>query len=162
MDSVSLQDLAAPEGVCFGCGCVNSQGLHVKSYWHEDGIHVMAEHLPDEKYCGWPGLVYGGLLAMLIDCHSNWTAMAYHYRQDGLELDSQPRIDCVTGHLGITYLKPTPMGAPLILKAWVEGEVARKSRVICEVWAGDRITAVGDSVFVRVDVAKLAEQAHQS
>jgi len=25
---------------------------------------------------------------MLVDCHSNWTAMAYHYRAEGREPDS--------------------------------------------------------------------------
>ena len=39
---------------------------------------MVAEHLPDERYAGWPGLVYGGLIAMLVDCHSNWTAIAHH------------------------------------------------------------------------------------
>ncbi|MGO1272768.1 MAG: PaaI family thioesterase, partial [Pseudomonas helleri] len=71
--SPSLQDTAAPEGVCYGCGSNNPHGLHIKSYWHEDGVHVVAEHLPDARYCGWPDLVYGGLIAMLVDCHSNWT-----------------------------------------------------------------------------------------
>lgn len=156
----SLQDSAAPEGVCFGCGTSNVHGLHVKSFWHEDGVHVIAEHLPDAKYCGWPDLVYGGLIAMLVDCHSNWTAMAFHYRVQQREVDSLPRINCVTGNLGIKFIKPTPMGVPLTLRARVEGEVGRKSRVICEVYAGDVLTAVGDSIFVRVDTAELASQAH--
>ncbi|AUB75430.1 thioesterase [Pseudomonas sp. Lz4W] len=156
----SLQDSAAPEGVCFGCGTSNVHGLHVKSFWHEDGVHVIAEHLPDAKYCGWPDLVYGGLIAMLVDCHSNWTAMAFHYRAQQREVDSLPRINCVTGNLGIKFVKPTPMGVPLTLRARVEGEVGRKSRVICEVYAGDVLTAVGDSIFVRVDTAELASQAH--
>ena len=156
----SLQDSAAPEGVCFGCGTSNVHGLHVKSFWHEDGVHVIAEHLPDAKYCGWPDLVYGGLIAMLVDCHSNWTAMAFHYRAQQREVDSLPRINCVTGNLGIKLVKPTPMGVPLTLRARVEGEVGRKSRVICEVYAGDVLTAVGDSIFVRVDTAELASQAH--
>jgi len=78
MDPPSLQEIAAPEGVCFGCGCDNPHGLHIKSYWHDDGIHVMARHIPEAQYTGWPGLVYGGLIAMLVDCHSNWTAMAHH------------------------------------------------------------------------------------
>ena len=156
----SLQDSAAPEGVCFGCGTSNVHGLHVKSFWHEDGVHVIAEHLPDAKYCGWPDLVYGGLIAMLVDCHSNWTAMAFHYRAQQREVDSLPRINCVTGNLGIKFIKLTPMGVPLTLRARVEGEVGRKSRVICEVYAGDVLTAVGDSIFVRVDTAELASQAH--
>jgi len=160
MNGVSLQETVAPEGVCYGCGGSNPHGLHIKSRWHEDGIHVIAEHLPEAKYCGWPELVYGGLIAMLVDCHSNWTAMAYHYRAEGREPGSLPRIDCVTGKLSLTYLKPTPMGVELVLKAWVEGEVGRKSRVICEVWAGDVLTVTADSVFVRVDTERLKQQAH--
>ncbi len=155
----SLQDTAAPDGVCYGCGSSNPHGLHIKSFWHEDGVHVIAEYLPDAKYCGWPDLVYGGLIAMLVDCHSNWTAMAFHYRAEQREVDSLPRINCVTGNLGIKFIKPTPMGVPLTLRAKVEGEVGRKSRVICEVFAGDVLTAVGDSVFVRADTGQLASRA---
>ena len=86
--------------------------------------------------------------------------MAYHYRAEQREPGSLPRIDCVTGNLGIKFIKPTPMSVPLTLRAWVEGDVGRKSRVICEVYAGDVLTAVGDSVFVRVDAGKLADAAH--
>jgi len=156
----SLQDTAAPDGVCYGCGGDNPHGLQIKSFWAEDGVHVIAEHRPEAKYCGWPDLVYGGLIAMLVDCHSNWTAMAYHYREERRDAASLPRINCVTGNLGIKFIKPTPMGVLLTLKAKVEGEVGRKTRVICEVYAGDVLTAVGDSVFVRVDTGQLAAVAH--
>ncbi|MDE3739764.1 PaaI family thioesterase [Metapseudomonas resinovorans] len=160
MHDISLQDAAAPDGVCYGCGGRNHHGLHIKSHWHEDGVHVVAEHVPDAKYCGWPDLVYGGLIAMLVDCHSNWTAMAYHYRAEGREPGSLPRIECVTGNLGIKFIKPTPMGVPLLLRARLEGELGRKTRVICEVYAGELLTAVGDSMFVRVDTGQLAASAH--
>ncbi|MCY1280938.1 hypothetical protein D9M68_383000 [compost metagenome] len=160
MEIASLQDIVAPEGVCYGCGSGNPHGLHIKSYWHEDGIHVMAEHLPEAKYTGWPELVYGGLIAMLVDCHSNWTAMACHYRAEGREPGSQPRIECVTGSLGVKYIKPTPMGVPLTLRARADGEVGRKTRIICEVYAGETLTAIGDSIFVRVDAGQLADNAH--
>lgn len=85
--------------------------------------------------------------------------MAYHYRMENRDAASLPRINCVTGNLGIKFIKPTPMGVPLTLRAKVEGEVGRKSRVICEVYAGDVLTAIGDSVFVRVDAAQLADSA---
>ncbi|AZF05289.1 PaaI family thioesterase [Pseudomonas sp. R5-89-07] len=160
MHSASLQEITAPEGICYGCGASNPDGLHIHSRWHDDGVHVVAEHLPQSKYSGWPDLVYGGLIAMLVDCHSNWTAMAYHYRAAQREPGSLPRIDCVTGNLGIKFIKPTPMGVTLTLRARVEGEVARKTRVICEVYAGEVLTAVGDSVFVRVDTGQLAAAAH--
>ncbi len=156
----ALQDLASPDGICFGCGTVHPTGLQLKSYWSDDGTHVVAWHTPAPEYTGWPELVYGGLLAMLVDCHSNWTAMAWHYRAEGREPGTLPRIDCVTGKLNLTYLKPTPMGVELTLKARVEGDVGRKSRVICEVWAGEVMTVVADSVFVRVDTEELTDKAH--
>ncbi|GIK28862.1 MAG: PaaI family thioesterase [Anaerolineae bacterium] len=157
---IALQDLAAPDGVCFGCGSANKDGLRIKSFWDPEGVYVVMTHTPEPKYSGWPTLVYGGLIAMLIDCHSNWTAMAHHYRAEGREAGSQPRIDCVTGTLTIKYIKPTPLGVPLNLRARVEGEVGRKTRVLCEVYAGEVLTAVGDSVFVRVDIGHLAQTAH--
>lgn len=155
----ALQDLGAPDGICFGCGSKNKNGLKIKSYWDEDNIHVTTTHLPGDHYTGWPTLVYGGLISCLIDCHSNWTVMAYHYRAENREVGSLPRIDCVTGTLTVKYIKPTPMGVLLTLKARVEGKVERKTRVLCEVYAGDTLTALGDSIFVRGDLGHLASTA---
>ncbi|MNO92853.1 hypothetical protein D3C76_844380 [compost metagenome] len=58
------------------------------------------------------------------------------------------------------YIKPTPMGVPLTLRARADGEVGRKTRIICEVYAGETLTAIGDSIFVRVDAGQLADNAH--
>ncbi|MFA5678557.1 MAG: PaaI family thioesterase [Pseudomonas sp.] len=160
MTNIALQDLIAPHGVCFGCGGSNPNGLHIKSFWDEDQVHVVARHFPEDKYCGWPNLVYGGLIAMLVDCHSNWTAMAYHMRAEKVPHDGPRTVNCVTGMLGIKYIKPSPMGVELILRARVDGPLERKSRIICEVYAGDVLTAIGDSTFVRVDAGQLADEAH--
>jgi hypothetical protein len=160
IDNYALQDLAAPDGVCFGCGSKNANGLRIKSFWDTDNIHVVMTHIPDTCYVGWPSLVYGGLISCLIDCHSNWTVMANHYRAEGREAGTQPRIDCVTESLSVKYIKPTPMGVPLTLKARVEGEVGRKTRVLCEMYAGDILTALGDSIFFRVDIGHLAKTAY--
>ncbi len=156
----AIQDIVDKGGVCFGCGPSNPHGIQIKSYWADDNIHVVATVTPRDCFTGWPGLVYGGFLAMLTDCHSNWTVMAYHYRAENREPGTLPKVDCVTGNLNIKYLKPTPMGVPLQLSARVEGEVGRKTRVICEIRANDELTVVGDSIFVRVDTGNLAKQAH--
>ena len=160
MTVIALQDQVAPHGVCFGCGGDNPNGLQIKSYWDKDQVHVVCRHLPEPKYSGWPDLVYGGLIAMLVDCHSNWTAMAYHMRAENTDTDAARTINCVTGELGIKYIKPTPMGVELTLRARVDGPLGRKSRIICEIYAGEVLTAIGDSVFVRVDAGQLAQQAH--
>jgi acyl-coenzyme A thioesterase PaaI-like protein len=158
--ALSLQERAAPDGICFCCGPAHPSGLHLRSHWDETGEIVVARHTPRPEFTGFPGLVYGGLLAMLVDCHSGWTAMGWHYRAEGRDPDTAPAIHCVTGNLNIDYLKPTPMGVELTLKAWVEGPLSRKARVRCEVWADGVMTARSDNVFVRADTARLKAQAH--
>jgi hypothetical protein len=155
----ALQDLGAPDGVCFGCGSMNKNGLRIKSYWDTDEVHVIMTHIPDECYVGWPSLVYGGLISCLVDCHSNWTVMANHYRAEGRKIGTLPRIDCVTSALSVKYIKPTPMGVPLTLKAHIEGNLGRKTRVVCEVYADKILTAIGDSIFAKVDIGHLAKTA---
>lgn len=160
-ENQAVQDLAAPDGVCFGCGSKNENGLRIKSYWDADNIHIVMTHLPDTRYVGWPSLVYGGLISCLVDCHSNWTAMANHYRAEGREPGTKPGIDCVTASLGVKYIRPTPMGVSLTLKARIEGELGRKTRVLCDVYAGDVLTAKGDSILARVDIGHLAKTAQK-
>jgi len=157
---LSLQERAAPDFICYCCGPAHPTGLRIRSFWAPDGVHVVTRHTPRAEFTGFPGLVYGGLLAMLVDCHSGWTAMAHHYRQEGREPDSKPRIDCVTGHMDIDYRKATPLGVELTIKARIEGPVARKSRVLCEIWAGDVLTVTGDSIFVRLDTQAWSARAH--
>lgn len=157
LQMTALQDLAHLDGVCYGCGRNHPTGLRIKSRWHEDGVHVIARHLPRDEFAGWSGLVYGGLLAMLVDCHSNWTAMAYHIRNEQLELEASPPVHCVTAHLGLDYLMPTPMGTELLLRARVEGELGRKTRVLCEVLADGKTTVKADSIFVRVNMERFGQ-----
>lgn len=158
----SLQDQVSPDGVCFGCGSKNHKGLQIKSHWDAEEKYVLAKAMPRDEFTGWPGLVYGGFIAMLIDCHSNWTVMANHYKAEGRLPGSSPKVDCVTANLNINYKNPTPMGVELTLRAWVEGVVGRKTRVVCEIWAGDILTVVADSLFVRVDTEALKIKAHGS
>jgi hypothetical protein len=138
--------------MCYGCGSANPDGLHIKSCWSEDGQFVVCQFDPAPKFSsGFKNATYGGLIASLIDCHSNWTAMAFGYKAEGREPGTLPMIASVTGSLGVKYLKPTPMDQTIHLKAWVEGEVGRKTRVLCELGTADQVTALGDSVFVRID-----------
>ncbi|MCC8194958.1 MAG: PaaI family thioesterase [Deltaproteobacteria bacterium] len=156
----SFQELSDPHGICFGCGTANPEGLHIRSHPDADGVHVIATMQPDAKYSGWSGLVYGGYLAMLSDCHSNWTAIYAHYQAEGRPLDSEPRIVCVTGSLSLAYHKPTPLGVPLRLRARVDGAVGHKTDVVCEISANGIVTVTSRAVLVRVDIDKLAERAH--
>ncbi len=143
---------AHPEGTCYGCGPSNAEGLHIESYWSDDGESVIATARLGPKYnSGFPTVMYGGAVACLIDCHSIWTATAYAYRAEGRPLESLPRILYVTGQILVNYIKPTPLEEPVHLKAWAEGEVGRKTRIICELGPSGDVTATGEVMAILVD-----------
>lgn len=69
----ALQDLYPDDFAhCYGCGRLNSHGLHVRSEWR-DG-EAVARFTPASYHIAMPGFVYGGLIASLIDCHAMATA----------------------------------------------------------------------------------------
>lgn len=140
---------------CYGCGPANPDGLQIKSYWSDDGQFVVATFQPQPKFnAGFENVMYGGLIASLIDCHSIWTAIAFSYRAENRPHGSLPAISFVTGSLCIKYLKPTPLDQSIHLKAWVEGEVRRKTRVLCELGSEDQVSATGDVMAVRFNQDK--------
>ncbi len=73
--SQSLQELHAPLSRCFGCGPANDQGLRIRSI--VEGDKVIAEWMPKAHHEAFPGVLNGGIVGALLDCHSNWTA-AHH------------------------------------------------------------------------------------
>ena len=146
----ALQDVW-PEATCYGCGPGNPQGLHIKSYWAPDGETVLCRFRPDVYYnAGFPNVLYGGLIASLIDCHAIWTAIASAYRDAGRPHGSLPAISYVTGALTVRYLAPTPLDQELILRARVTEVQGRKAQVTCTLGTGAQITAEGSVLAVRI------------
>lgn len=133
---------------CYGCGRLNAQGLHVRSIW--DGDETVARFTPRPEHMAMPGFVYGGLLASLVDCHAMGTAAAAAERADGREIGEAPAPRFVTGSLHVDYLKPTPLGHELELRAHVTLATARKSVVMVTVAVRGTITARGEVVAVRI------------
>jgi acyl-coenzyme A thioesterase PaaI-like protein len=133
---------------CYGCGHLNEQGHQIKSYW--DGEESVCHFLPKHCHIAIPGYVYGGLLASLIDCHGTGTAAAAAYRAEGRAMNSEPPMRFLTASLQVHYLKPTPLGIPLEVRAKVREMKGRK--VVIEEWivAGDEVTVRGELVAVQV------------
>src|SRR5688572_27719003 len=67
-----LQEKYAPQNACFGCGPANAKGLHVRSF--PKGEIVVAEWKAEPHHEAFPGVLNGGIIGALLDCHSNWTA----------------------------------------------------------------------------------------
>lgn len=147
-DRLAIQD-RYPEDVahCFGCGRLNGQGHQIKSF--VEGEEVVARFRPSGEQVSLPGFVYGGLIASLVDCHSMATAAAAFERERGADPDGAvPRF--VTAALTVEYLRPTPAGVELELRARAVEVGERKVVVEAVVTAGGEPTARGRTVAVRM------------
>lgn len=133
---------------CYGCGPDNEHGLQIKSYWDED--ESVAVFHPKEYHTAFPGYVYGGLIASLIDCHSTGTAAAASYRREGREPGTAPAFRFVTAALHVDYLLPTPLGPPLELRSRVTEIKERKVVVETDFMVEGKITAKGKVVAVLI------------
>src|SRR5260370_7051542 len=113
MAEQSLQEKYAPENSCWGCGPSNREGLRIRSF-AKNG-EVVAEWQPQPKYEAFPGVLNGGIIGTLLDCHCNWTA-AYHLMKH-TGADHPPCT--VTAEYAIKLLRPTPTNGPISLSAHV-------------------------------------------
>src|SRR4051795_4881855 len=110
----ALQDLYAPHNACFGCGPANSKGLRIKSVVQEGG-EVVAVWQPEPHHQAFEGVLNGGIIGALLDCHSNWTAAYHLMKQRGV--DRPPTT--VTLDYAVRFRKPTPSAGPVHLSARV-------------------------------------------
>jgi len=148
-DGRALQDRLPVH--CFGCGTLNANGLHIKSRW--EGEVFVCVWQPAPQHIGFPGVVYGGTIASVVDCHAVWAALSMHCRSEGHDLSSgSPPFGVVTGSLLVNYLKPASVALPLELRATIVAHGERKSVVACTVRQGSVTCATAEVVTVRVKV----------
>jgi acyl-coenzyme A thioesterase PaaI-like protein len=134
---------------CYGCGKLNENGMHIKSKW--DGDEGVCRFTPDKsKTGGFPDYLYGGMIASLIDCHCAGTAAAAKLKNDGYELGEKPLPRFVTASIKVDYIKPTPVGVELEIRASVQEIKGRKVILTAAVIASGNITAVGEAVMVMI------------
>ncbi|MBX6353245.1 MAG: PaaI family thioesterase [Thermoflavifilum sp.] len=143
-----IQDYYADDFAwCFGCGRLNDSGHHFRTRW--DGEETVTEYTPQPEHIAIPGFVYGGLLACLIDCHSTGSAALALYRREGhAPGDEAPVPRCVTASLHVEYVKPTPLGVPLVVRGRIADMGKRKVVVTSEVFAQGEVCVRSEVVAV--------------
>jgi acyl-coenzyme A thioesterase PaaI-like protein len=142
-----LQRRYSPDSRCFGCGPTNELGLRIES--HEvAGVpgELRAEWLPSRHHAAFDGILNGGIIGTLLDCHANWAAAMHLMRQRGL--DGPP--GCVTADYSIRLRRPTPVDRPLQLRAWPVETTGDRVVVDAEVAVDGIITATCRGTFVAV------------
>jgi acyl-coenzyme A thioesterase PaaI-like protein len=144
MNEQSLQERYSPQGACFGCGPVNEKGLRIRSFVR--GEEVVCEWQPESYHEAYPGMLNGGIIGTLMDCHCNWTA-AWHLMQR----NQQTGAPCtVTADYAIKLKRPTPTDRPVKLIARVIESTEDRAVVEAELIAHDKVCATCRGTFVAV------------
>lgn len=140
----SLQEKYAPQTTCFGCGPKNEKGLRIRS--RVEGDEVVAEWMPEPHHAAFRGVLNGGIIGSLLDCHCNWTGAWGLMKAGGL-----PEPPCtVTAEYAIRLLRPTPMDRPLKLRAHVVEVSGSRATVEGALECDGKVCASCRGVFVAV------------
>ena len=112
--SGSIQETLYPTLTCFGCGHANPDGFHLRSY--RDGDLTVATFTPRPEHDNGFGFVNGGIISTVLDCH---TAAVVLWESDrrGWEADPGAPVPFITAGFDVRFLRPTPLGPPLSLRA---------------------------------------------
>lgn len=144
MSEQSLQERYAPKNECFGCGPANPKGLRIRSF--VEGDEVVARWRAEPHHLAFEGMLNGGIIGSLLDCHSNWTA-AYHLMKQA----GAPEPPCtVTSEYAVKLRRPTPLAAELTLRAHVVESQADRAVVEATLEAEGKVCATCRGTFVAV------------
>jgi acyl-coenzyme A thioesterase PaaI-like protein len=151
-----LQLRYAPRSRCFGCGPANAEGLRIESHEATDLAdsadpaaepgELRAEWQPLPHHAAFEGVLNGGIIGTLLDCHANWTAAMRLMHDRGLP--GPP--GCVTADYAVRLRRPTPVDKPVQLRAWPVSAEGDRVVVDAELSSGGIITATCRGTFVAV------------
>lgn len=140
----SLQETYAPNNRCFGCGPANDKGLRIRSF--EEGDELVCDWTPEPHHVAFEGIVNGGIIGALLDCHSNWTAARHLMKKrDAAELPATVTLD-----FHVTLKRPTPMDATLHLRSKVVESGDDRAVIDATLEANGKVTATCRGTFVAV------------
>jgi len=142
--SQSLQEKFAPLSICYGCGPANLKGLRIRSI--DEGDEVVCEWTPEMHHHAFPGVLNGGIIGTLLDCHLNWTS-AWHL----MKKNNSMQLPCtVTAEYTIKMRKPTPMNTTLFLRAKLVEASEDRATIEGSLSANGIVTATARGIFVAV------------
>lgn len=144
MTEIGIQRLYAPTSICFGCGPANEDGLRIDSHRIENGLSL--KFTPEDHHQAFPGMINGGIIGTLLDCHGNWTAAVALMDAKG----SQEPPCTVTASYTVKLRRPTPLGVELNITSQVIDLQDDRVEVRLELEADGKVCATGTGLFVAV------------
>lgn len=128
---------------CFGCGPHNPHGLRLK--FEREGDVVRSRFTLGPGYDGPPGILHGGLQALIADEVAGWTLVG------------------VKGRIGLTtsmrvrYIQSLRLGQEIVAEGRITSEGDSVATVSVVLSQGDRKGCMVRASFALADVAKMTE-----
>ena len=151
--SIAIQDTYGERFQhCWGCGPKNDKGLHLKTYPSLDGDYCVSNYTPDNQYTGGvPANIFGGLIAVLFDCHGTASAAWFAHHAKGLELTKETVIGrFITARIEVDFKKPLPINEEITVISKAEEIGERKVIVTMEMVAAGEVRAIARMIAVAV------------
>jgi acyl-coenzyme A thioesterase PaaI-like protein len=124
-------------------GAANPMGLGAV-LWRDGDVACIQVTL-GKAFEGAPGRAHGGVVAALLD------------EVMGL-MNVIHGVMALTAQLDITYLAATPVGEPILARAWLARQDNRKQFVEATLHAGDLLIARATALFITIDRTVFFEQ----
>jgi uncharacterized protein (TIGR00369 family) len=132
-------DETPPPNVCFGCGAANTAGMHLVFERDDVARRVRGRFRLSARYQGAPGMIHGGIIAVLLD-EALGKACRFH------------DVRAVTAELAVEYLRPVKVDEEISVEAFVHERKERNLFVEGEIRdVAGRVLARGRGRFVIVD-----------
>ncbi|MBT3217432.1 MAG: PaaI family thioesterase [Candidatus Marinimicrobia bacterium] len=144
MKNKCLQETYAEKSICFGCGPANKKGLRIQSF--VEGDLVVAKWSAEKHHEAFPGVLNGGIIGTLLDCHCNWAGAYYLMQSTGEKVAPST----VTAEYSVKLLRPTPSRSSLFLSAKLIELDGKKAVIEGELKADGKICAICTGIFVSV------------
>jgi len=132
-----------PKNHCFACGKDNPDGMRLRFYLDPDGRTFVCRFRLGRRYQGPPGHAHGGIIATILD-----EAMG--------KVNRLRSVVALTRQLRVEYLKPVPLGRPLLVESREKNVRGRRHTNVAEIRdQRGQVLARSHAVFIALDRKRL-------
>ncbi len=128
---------------CFGCGKDNPDGMRLKFTLDQAARRCTARRRLPRRFQGPPGHAHGGIIATILD-----EAMG--------KVNKLRSVIALTSRMQVEYLKPVPLGKPLVVESWEMRVRGRRhiNAAVLRNYRGD-VLARARATFLAIDPIRM-------
>ena len=135
---------------CFGCGRKNTEGLHHKTYW--DGNEGTCHFISQKHHTGYPGVLYGGLIASLIECNSVAVSIAATCEAEGINMEKPVKLLFFTiVRSNIKFRSAIPINSEVTVKTKVDSMYKKFVKLKVSIYSDNILCTTAETTTMRIE-----------